>query len=199
MATPPDFKALLRTTWLKSLGSSITTGRPSTDRGTEIGHLISLYLEKKKNLDDHTVHLLFAANRWERVALIKEKLQQGVTLIMDRYAFSGVAYTSAKPDFTLKWCKQADVGIPKPDAIFFLHLNPAIAMKRGGFGDERYENPTFQELVLKQFEELMKDESLDWKRLDASQSIEDLHQEIISKVNKTIEKAGDEPIGELWK
>uniref|UniRef100_UPI00398E907D thymidylate kinase-like n=1 Tax=Pristiophorus japonicus TaxID=55135 RepID=UPI00398E907D len=66
------------------------------DRVTEIGQLISSYLEKKSNLNDHTVHLLFAANRWEQVPLIKEKLQQGVTLIVDRYAFSGVAFTSAK-------------------------------------------------------------------------------------------------------
>uniref|UniRef100_UPI00398F63E8 thymidylate kinase-like n=1 Tax=Pristiophorus japonicus TaxID=55135 RepID=UPI00398F63E8 len=102
-------------------------------------------------------------------------------------------------DFTLEWCKQPDIGIPKPDVILFLHLTPAAAMKRGDFGNERYENLAFQELVLEQFGELMKDESLNWKVLDASQSIEDLHQEIISRVQKTIEKAGEEPIGELWK
>ncbi|XP_067897867.1 thymidylate kinase [Heterodontus francisci] len=169
------------------------------DRGTEIGRLISSYLEKKNNLDDHTVHLLFAANRWERVPLIREKLQQGVTLIVDRYAFSGVAFTSAKPDFTMEWCKQPDIGIPKPDVILFLHLNPSVAIERGGFGNERYENLAFQELVLQQFRELMKDKSLNWKMLDASQSIEDLHQEIMSKVKKTIEYASEEPIGELWK
>lgn len=28
--------------------------------------------------------------------LIKEKLNQGVTLVVDRYAFSGVAFTGAK-------------------------------------------------------------------------------------------------------
>ena len=28
--------------------------------------------------------------------LIKEKLSQGITLVVDRYAFSGVAFTSAK-------------------------------------------------------------------------------------------------------
>ncbi|XP_078414010.1 thymidylate kinase-like isoform X1 [Cetorhinus maximus] len=123
-------------------------------RGSEISRLISSYLEKKNNLDGHSVHLFFAANRWERVSLIKEKLQQGVTLILDRYAFSGVAFTSAKPDFTLEWC-----------------IQPDIAMKRGGFGNEWNENLTFQELVLQQFEELMKDRSLDWKTLDASQSI----------------------------
>lgn len=38
-----------------------------TERTTEIGQLISSYLGKEKNLEDHTVHLLFSANRWEHV------------------------------------------------------------------------------------------------------------------------------------
>lgn len=37
------------------------------DRTTTIGQLISSYLEKKSDLEDHTVHLLFSANRWELV------------------------------------------------------------------------------------------------------------------------------------
>lgn len=37
------------------------------ERTTEIGRLISSYLVKEKNLEDHTVHLLFSANRWEHV------------------------------------------------------------------------------------------------------------------------------------
>ncbi|XP_051874055.1 thymidylate kinase [Pristis pectinata] len=169
------------------------------DRGTEIGRLISLYLEKKYNLNDHAVHLLFAANRWEQVSLIRKKLLKGVSVIVDRYAFSGVAFTSAKSGFTLEWCKQADVGIPKPDVVLFLHLEPLTAMKRAGFGTERYEDLAFQEQVYQRFKELMKDDSLNWKVLDASQSIEVLHQEVISNVEKTIEKAVEEPIGELWK
>lgn len=28
---------------------------------------------------------------------MKKKLEQGITLVVDRYAFSGVAFTSAKP------------------------------------------------------------------------------------------------------
>ncbi|XP_059807050.1 thymidylate kinase isoform X2 [Hypanus sabinus] len=169
------------------------------NRDTEIGHLISLYLEKKYNLNDHAVHLLFAANRWEQVSQIRNKLEKGVSVIVDRYAFSGVAFTSAKSGFTLEWCKQADVGIPKPDVVMFLDLEPLAAMKRAGFGIERYENLAFQEMVHQRFKELMKDESLNWKVLDASQSIDALHQEIMSRVEKTIEKAVEEPIGELWK
>ncbi|XP_027731727.1 thymidylate kinase [Vombatus ursinus] len=169
------------------------------ERSTEIGKLLSSYLEKKSNMEDHTVHLLFSANRWEQVPLIKEKLSQGITLVVDRYAFSGVAFTSAKENFSIDWCKQPDVGLPKPDLILFLQLNSLEAAKRGDFGTERYENSAFQEKALQCFCQLMKDDSLNWKTIDASQSIEDLHKEIYSLSEETIQMARDTPIGELWK
>ncbi|XP_072724439.1 thymidylate kinase isoform X2 [Ciconia boyciana] len=133
------------------------------ERTTEIGQLISSYLVKEKNLEDHTVHLLFSANRWEHVPLMKEKLHQGITLVVDRYAFSGVAFTSAKENFCLEWCKQPDIGLPKPDLILFLQLSPEEAAERGNFGNERYENSSFQEKVLQSFYHLMKDKTLNWK------------------------------------
>ncbi|XP_077927737.1 thymidylate kinase isoform X2 [Halichoerus grypus] len=37
------------------------------ERSTEIGKLLSSYLEKKSEVEDHSVHLLFSANRWEQV------------------------------------------------------------------------------------------------------------------------------------
>ncbi|XP_037066045.1 thymidylate kinase isoform X2 [Peromyscus leucopus] len=37
------------------------------ERSTEIGRLLNSYLEKKTELEDHAVHLLFSANRWEQV------------------------------------------------------------------------------------------------------------------------------------
>ena len=39
---------------------------------------------------------MFAANRWEMKEDILNDLRSGVTLICDRYAFSGVAYSAAK-------------------------------------------------------------------------------------------------------
>ena len=35
------------------------------ERSTEIGKLLNSYLEKKTELEDHSVHLLFSANRWD--------------------------------------------------------------------------------------------------------------------------------------
>uniref|UniRef100_A0A8C6XR81 Thymidylate kinase n=1 Tax=Naja naja TaxID=35670 RepID=A0A8C6XR81_NAJNA len=169
------------------------------ERSTETGQLISSYLEKKNNLEDHTVHLLFSANRWEQVPSIKEKLSQGITLIVDRYAFSGVAFTGAKENFSLEWCKQPDVGLPKPDLILFLQLSTSEAAKRGEFGNERYENTSFQEKVLQCFYHLIKDKSLNWKLIDASKSVEDLHKEIKSFAEEAMQEAQHKPLGELWK
>ena len=52
-------------------------------------------------MDDRAIHLLFAANRWEAAANIRQKLADGVTIVCDRYSYSGVAFTSAKPGMDL--------------------------------------------------------------------------------------------------
>ncbi|KAG7326377.1 hypothetical protein KOW79_009778 [Hemibagrus wyckioides] len=169
------------------------------DRTTQIGQLISSYLEKKNNLEDHTIHLLFSANRWELVPLMKKKLEQGITLVVDRYAFSGVAFTSAKPDFSLEWCKNPDVGLPKPDLVMFLQLNPSVAAERGEFGTERYETSAFQRSVQQRFEQLMKDPSVNWKVIDAARSIEVVHSDIKVLCENIINTSENLPIGELWK
>ncbi|XP_006637737.1 thymidylate kinase [Lepisosteus oculatus] len=169
------------------------------DRTTKIGQLISAYLEKKSDLEDHTVHLLFSANRWELVPAMRQKLEQGVSLVVDRYAFSGVAFTSAKPGFCLDWCKKPDVGLPKPDLVLFLQLSPEEAARRGEYGAERYESSDFQRNVQQRFQQLMKDPSLNWKVIDAAQSIEDLHTEIKTHSEAAIKAATNQPITELWK
>ncbi|XP_049444729.1 thymidylate kinase [Epinephelus fuscoguttatus] len=180
------------------------SGRPAEmmrfpDRTTTIGQLISAYLEKKSDLEDHTVHLLFSANRWELVPLMKKKLEQGTTLVVDRYAFSGVAFTSAKPGFSLDWCMKPDVGLPKPDLVMFLQLSPAEAALRGQFGEERYETSVFQRVVQQKFEQLMKDPSVNWQVIDASQGVEDVHKDITTHSLNAINTAQNLELGELWK
>lgn len=66
-------------------------------------------------------------------------------------------------NFHLDWCKQPDVGLPKPDLVVFLQLQLAVAAARGEFGRERYENRAFQERVLQRFHQLMRDPALNWK------------------------------------
>ncbi|XP_029285431.1 thymidylate kinase [Cottoperca gobio] len=194
-----------KTTQCKKLVEALQqSGRPAEmirfpDRTTTIGQLISAYLEKKSDLEDHTVHLLFSANRWELVPLMKKKLEQGTTLVVDRYAFSGVAFTSAKPGFCLDWCMKPDVGLPKPDIVMFLRLSPAEAALRSQFGEERYETSVFQSAVQQNFEQLIKDPSVNWQAIDASQSVEDVHENITTHSLNTINTSQNLQLGELWK
>lgn len=165
------------------------------ERDTPIGQVINSYLEKKCELEDHAVHLLFAANRWEFEPEMKDLLNEGTTLIVDRYSFSGVAFSSAKPMLSLDWCIPPEVGLPKPDAVLYLNLSLEEAAKRGSFGEERYEQTDFQREVAKNYEVLKKQ---DWKVIDASKSVEDLHEELKSVVKNIIEESKGKSIGTLW-
>ena len=61
-----------------------------------MGKVIDDYLNKRVQVKDpHASHLLFSANRWELKSEIERKLQAGVTLICDRYSYSGAAYSAA--------------------------------------------------------------------------------------------------------
>jgi dTMP kinase len=113
------------------------------DRTTSIGQLINGYLASGQNLDDRAVHLLFSANRWEAASKLTRELANGTTVVCDRYAYSGVAFSSAKTvddrqsdplleDLSIDWCKAPDAGLPAPDAVIFLDLSPQVSETRGG-------------------------------------------------------------------
>lgn len=83
-----------------------------------------------------------------RQALLSALLS-GKTLVVDRYAYSGVAYSAAKgvEGMDIAWCKGPDVGLPAPDLVVYLRLSDAVAAARAGFGEERYEKSEFQNKV----------------------------------------------------
>jgi len=49
---------------------------------------------------------------------------------MDRYAYSGVAFSAAK-GLSLQWCKNPDEGLPAPDLVIFMDLDVEESKKRG--------------------------------------------------------------------
>ena len=78
-----------------------------SDRTTATGVMINSYLTSNAQQDDHSIHLLFSANRWEAIQGILQAIADGVTVIIDRYSFSGAVYSAAKdnPDLNLQWGK----------------------------------------------------------------------------------------------
>lgn len=152
------------------------------DRTTSIGKLINDYLQGKSQLDDHSIHLLFSANRWEIAKSIEDDVANGITVIVDRYSYSGVVYTAAKgnPNLSLEWAWQPEIGLPRPDLCLFLRISPEEAAKRGGFGVERYENEPMQNRVRALFQDLFeRQRSDDIHIIDAGGSFDQVSRDIL--------------------
>jgi dTMP kinase len=146
---------------------------------TLTGPLIQNYLSGKADLSDQAIHLLFSANRWELQASLLSKLNSGITVIADRYVYSGIAYSHAK-GLDLNWCLEPDRGLIKPDAVFYLCLDPAEASKRSDYGLEKYENLDFQTRVSSSFSSVFKELNQDVYEIQVHRSIQEIAQEIAS-------------------
>ncbi|KAI9047173.1 hypothetical protein LZ554_008627 [Drepanopeziza brunnea f. sp. 'monogermtubi'] len=130
------------------------------DRTSPIGSMIDSYLQSALEMDDHAIHLLFSANRWEKAKWIRNTLASGSTIVCDRYYYSGMVYSAAKqnPSLSLSWAQSPDVGLPKPDVVVFLDLEAEEAEKRGGYGEEKYEKRDMQMRVRELFLALLEGE-----------------------------------------
>jgi len=170
------------------------------DRTTPIGTMINSYLTNASDMEDHSIHLLFSANRWEAVPSMLSKLESGITLVCDRYCYSGVAFSAAKEGLAMEWCMSSDIGLPAPDCVIFLDLPIEKARERGDFGGERYEKEDMQIKVRSNFFELQcKDKGvIPWHIIDASQTIEEISEQIQEIAEKTKVSAAQAPIGKIW-
>ncbi|CCE63831.1 hypothetical protein TPHA_0F03510 [Tetrapisispora phaffii CBS 4417] len=157
------------------------------NRENEIGKLINGYLTNSSNsLSDQAIHLLFSANRWESINEIKNLLNEGYYVILDRYVYSGVAYSLAKEveGMDIDWCLNCDKGLIKPDLTIFL-TNDKTNKDREGFGDERYEKIAFQLKVKEKFFEI-------FTKIDNyNQETQHSSLAIVNVTNKTIEEVTD--------
>ena len=171
------------------------------DRSTTTGQMINGYLTGKAQQDDHAIHLLFSANRWEAVQSILQSLASGTTIIIDRYSFSGAVYSAAKdnPNLDLKWAWSPEIGLPQPDLVYFLDISSADAAKRGGYGEERYETQKMQARVRTLFNELFSFlPVLNLHRIDAGGSLDEVADSIVatfSNFSRSIEN--DKPPSKL--
>ncbi|KAH7396334.1 thymidylate kinase-domain-containing protein [Pyrenochaeta sp. MPI-SDFR-AT-0127] len=173
---------------LQSEGATVRHMR-FPDRTTPIGQMINSYLSGQSEVEDHVIHLLFSANRWEAVPSIQADLAAGTIVVIDRYYYSGCVYSAAKqnPSLSLEWCRKPDVGLPRPDLCLFLDISAEDAAKRGGYGTEKYEKKEMQDRVRELFETLMKKEGEDFVRIDAGRGLEDVQRQIKDEVDRCID------------
>ncbi|KAI8933082.1 hypothetical protein NX059_009726 [Plenodomus lindquistii] len=174
------------------------------DRTTPIGQMINSYLSGQSEQEDHVIHLLFSANRWEAVPSITAALESGTTVIIDRYYYSGCVYSAAKhnPSLSLAWSRHPEVGLPRPDLCIFLDISAEDAAKRGDYGSEKYEKKEMQDRVRELFEEMMGKEEGEFVKIDAGSGIEEVAGRIREVVDRCVERVakGRVPLGtvEEW-
>lgn len=172
------------------------------NRESQIGKVINDFLQKKETIDDHAIHLLFSANRWEQNDMIRDYLKAGVTCVVDRYVYSGVAFSAIKPGLNLEWCKKPDEGLIRPDRVYFLDVEPDVLAKRVAYGKEIYESLSVQKCVRDMYTKLMINDSV-WKCVAATdRSLDEIHNEIYSDTEQLLlelESIPDKfPIKYLW-
>jgi Thymidylate kinase len=129
-------------------------------------------------------------------------LNAGITVLCDRYAFSGIAFSASK-GLSSEWCRAADISLPAPDLTLFLDITPEKAKERGGYGEERYEKEEMQSRVRDVFEriggEMGADEDgiVKWVKVDAGREKAVVFEDVWRHVEPLI--GGVElPIQRLW-
>jgi dTMP kinase len=105
----------------------VVTREPSD--GNPVGQLTRYTMERKHRLENETIALLFAADRYEHLTReILPALQTGKHVICDRYYYSNFAYQG---NFArVVEYNRASMELLKPDAVFFLDVMPEECMRR---------------------------------------------------------------------
>lgn len=110
----------------------LTTCEPT---GGPIGKLLRQVLTGQVRCDSRVVAPLFAADRLDH--LLNEEtglckvVEQGVTVLTDRYYFSSYAYQGV--DLPLEWVIEANrpcAGLLRPTATLFIDVSPELALER---------------------------------------------------------------------
>jgi dTMP kinase len=146
-----------------------------------IGELLWKYMKfKDRNLVPETEALLFAADRVEHSRNIKKALDEKKIVICDRYTHSSLAYQGATGvDFN--WMRSLNKYALKPDLIILLDIDPHKGLERVSNRKKTiFEDYEYLKKVRTEY--LRFAEKGELVVIDAAQSINDVHKEIISRI-----------------
>ncbi len=120
---------------------------------------LELFIKDRK---DHVEYFLFP------------NLQEGRTIICDRYYLSNCAYQGAKGISPVRICEMNEK-FPIPDLVLFLYLDPELSLSRKKRLLPHFENRNFLKKVNKIYIEILTE--FRYVRIDASQPLEEVFLE----------------------
>lgn len=157
-----------------------------------IGTLLRQFLSGRITGDESTIAALFAADRLDHlnnpVNGVCQKLEDGITILSDRYLLSNYAYQSVR--VSLDWIMKINslaAGTLRPDCHIFIDVDPDIALERMSKG--RYQLDLFEtkerlteirNRYFELFKQLENEENI--IIIDGNLPIEEISENIWSKV-----------------
>lgn len=123
-----------------------------------IGTLIRQVLTHRiQGIQDESLALLFAADRIDHLQhRIVPALQQGSTVICDRYVWSSIAYQGMKMDE--QWILETNKYAIKPDLTIFVKVRPEVSIERitqNRFQTDVFEKETILNAVMSNYIQIM--------------------------------------------
>ena len=114
---------------------------------SEIGSIVRKYIKGNTNNDERVIASLLVADRLNHILGenqngIKNKIDNGISVICDRYYFSSYAYQGDDSKVPLNWLVDSNSlckSILKPDIIFFINTNAEISYERIKNNRENFE------------------------------------------------------------
>ena len=180
--------------YLLDLGKQVlrTLEPGGTELGQEIRHLL---LHRKGDVSARSEALLYAADRAHHVATkIKPALEAGMVVLSDRYFDSSVAYQGAARELNVDEVRNISLWAIDnllPDLTVLLDLPADEAIKRRG---NKGTEPDRLEREQVEFFERARNEYLKMAKearflvVDASESPEQIHQQVIGRVSALLTK-----------
>jgi len=159
----------------------IATAEPTTG---ETGKFLRRMLGGDFKVNEKTASYLFAADRCEHIYGengVISMLNQGKTVVSDRYFFSSLAYQSVSCGKELP--RLVNSPFPLPEYLFYFDINPEISLARvtsRGEKKEIYEQIDMQKKTAALYEEVISEYEADKTsgmkviRVDATKSIEEV-------------------------
>jgi dTMP kinase len=178
--------SLLLSKWLRR--REVETTRMSfPDYDTAIGREIKSFLSGRRAYPIELQHLLFAANRWEKLEDIKSRLRTGETIIVNRYTESNLAYGKAN-GLDTDWLAGLENGLPKADLVIVLDASPrALRSRRPGSKKDVYEKSSaLQGKAQKAYRELAREHG--WSLIAADGPIGDIQASVVKIVREALRR-----------
>jgi dTMP kinase len=131
--------------------------------------------------------LLFGAARAELIErILRPALDDGKTVISDRYIDSTVAYQGGARGLGIERVEQLNDWIAGglwPDVTFLLDLPPGVARRRRGEEDRfEREGEELQRAVAAAYDELAARHPDRYVRLDTTRPVEEVHEQVLAEV-----------------